>query len=66
MNQLVLISKFEQITNYDIQVIGLLAEISDDIGERPTLSAMITSNIGDKTDHVRFFTLLLSQVTIIL
>jgi len=59
-----LISKFEQIINHDIQVMGILAEIADEIGD-PTLRAIITSIIGDENGHVRFFTLLLSQVTII-
>ncbi|MDD4171309.1 MAG: hypothetical protein PHQ94_03640 [Syntrophomonas sp.] len=59
-----LISKFEQIINHDIQVMGILAEIADEISD-PTLRAIITSIIGDENGHVRFFTLLLSQVTII-
>jgi len=59
-----LISKFEQIINHDIQVMGLLAEVVDDIVD-PTLRAIITSIIGDENGHIRFFTLLLSSVTII-
>ncbi len=39
-----------------------MAEIADDIGD-PTLTAMITSIIGDEK---RFFALLMTQVTIIL
>ncbi|MHB1418969.1 MAG: hypothetical protein ACYCX4_05175 [Bacillota bacterium] len=54
-----LISKFEQIIDHAIQVMGLLAEIADDI-EDPALRASITSIIGDENGHVRFLTLLLS------
>lgn len=59
-----LISKFEQIINHDIQVIGLLAEIANDIRD-PTLRAIITGMIGDENGHVRFLTLLLSLATTI-
>jgi hypothetical protein len=59
-----LISKFEQIINHNIQVIGLLAEIADDIDD-PILLAIITSIIGDENSHIQFFTLLQSPVTII-
>jgi len=57
-----LISKFKEIVDHDIQVMGLLAEIVDYIDDR-TLRAIITSMIGDENGHVRLFTLLLSQVT---
>lgn len=59
-----LISKIERIINEDIEAIGLLAEVSEDIDD-PTIRALITSIIGDKYGHIRFFTLLLSSATII-
>ncbi|MEN6462222.1 MAG: hypothetical protein ABFC94_12740 [Syntrophomonas sp.] len=59
-----LISKIERIINHGIESMGLLAEIAEDIRD-PTIRALITSIIGDENGHVRFFTLLLSPVTII-
>lgn len=59
-----LVSKIERIINQDIEAMGLLAEIAQDIRD-PDIHALITSIIGDERGHVRFFTLLLSQVTTI-
>jgi hypothetical protein len=56
-----LISKMEQIMNHKIQIMGLLAEIAEDMRE-PVLNALITNIIGDENGHIRFFTLLLSLV----
>lgn len=53
---------FERIINHDIEDIGLLAELSENIRD-PNIRTLITSIIGDKYGHVRFLTLLLSQVT---
>ncbi|MGI6307931.1 MAG: hypothetical protein ACOX1X_04875 [Dethiobacteria bacterium] len=54
-----LMSKLKQIIDLDIQAMGLLAEIVDDLDD-PALRAIITSIIGDENSHVRIFTLLLS------
>lgn len=54
-----LTSKFDQIIDYNIKVMGLLAEIAGDI-DNPALLAIITSIIGEENGHVRFFTLLRS------
>lgn len=56
-----LISKFEQIIDHNIQVMGLLAEVAEDIRD-PILHTLITSFIGDENGHVRFFTLLLTLI----
>jgi rubrerythrin len=58
-----LISKIVRIINHDIEAMGLLAEVAEDIRD-PTIRALITSIIGDENGHIRFFTLLLSPVTI--
>jgi rubrerythrin len=59
-----LISKIKRINNHDIEAMGLLAEVAEDIRD-PTLRTLITSIIGDENGHVRFFKLLLSSATII-
>lgn len=53
-----LISKFEQVIDYNIKNMSLLAEIAEKIDD-PTLLAIITSIIGDENSHIRLFTLLL-------
>ncbi len=53
-----LMSKFMQIIDYDIKVIGLLAEIAEDIDD-PALRDILTSIIGDENGHIKFFRLLL-------
>lgn len=53
------ISKIEQIIHHEIQIITLLAELANDV-DNPTLSAVITSMIGDENSHIRLFALLLS------
>lgn len=58
-----LISKIERIINHDIEAMGLLAEVAEDIRD-PTIRALITSIIGDENGHIRFFSLLLSPVMI--
>lgn len=52
------IDKFEQVIEYEIQVIGTLAEIANDIGD-PALRTIITSVIGDENGHIRLFELLM-------
>ncbi len=54
--------KFEQIIEYNIQMISLLTEISDNIDD-PTLRMIITSIIGDQYGHMRLFAVLLSFIS---
>jgi len=55
-----LISKIEQVIDYDIKIMSLLTEVADEIPD-PIVHTLITSIIGDNNNHIRFFTLLLSQ-----
>lgn len=57
-----LVSLFDQIINHEIDNIDLLARVAEEIAD-PTISAIITSLIGDEIGHVQFFTMLLSQAT---
>jgi rubrerythrin len=54
-----LISKIEQVINYDMQVVELLAEIAHET-DHPHLRAIVTSIIGDENGHLRLFALLLA------
>lgn len=56
------ISKIEMIIDNDIETMGLIAEIAEDIGD-PIIRALLTSIIGDENGHVRFFRLLMSPIT---
>lgn len=59
------ISKIERIIDNDIETMGLIAEIAEDIGD-PIIRALLTSIIGDENGHVRFFRLLMSPATTII
>lgn len=54
-----LMSRLKQIIDLDIQAMGLLTEIVNEIDDL-ALRALIISIIGDENSHIRFFTLLLS------
>ncbi|MEQ8199937.1 MAG: hypothetical protein ABRQ24_00785 [Syntrophomonadaceae bacterium] len=53
-----LIFKIERVIDLNLQILGLLSEITEDIGD-PALRNLIISVVGDKNGSVRFFMLLL-------
>lgn len=53
-----LVSKIEKIISLDMQVLGLLTEMAENISDH-TLRSLIIGLIGDENGNIRFLTLLL-------